>query len=1041
MTDGYITKNTCYHFSMDHEQGSLRGSIPRLSRLPMPRASHDNLKLAKGPTSPSIHTDEPTKSSFLPRPTANTSRVLSQSPLSEAPNGSIRSRFRWFDSSSRNATIRSPSPVRDAIVVSHIATLDTTPPGGSPEALNVYHEGNENATAIDSKSIDAEPVREKRRPRPSLSERTMETLLMMSPPPSPTRRNRSSTVDSNGAMGPPARPASSVRASRPTTPSLSRSTSPTKTHFRPPGRISPTKDVPTLAAVPSPGSILAPPKAFMRDKSSRIAKPLRETRRSVSTVWGPAVEPAAGQQKPTVKKGSQTMRVRPTQPKGHDCSTKSKPSLSSLFNEPTTTVNASGPPAVSGLLKPRTWGENTIAPSLTPPKANSPKPKGAMSSRSKNPVRKEPVLDENSGKPLKSSAALRETIAKAKAAKMIASGTFRGTEQVPAASSSWPNIEIDDLPGLSVDNKGLLKKRIDCGVTTGQLNISAMNLKEFPEQIKTVYSFDGSQSWAEAVDLTKLNVASNEFEELSDEHFPDWTAEEMMDDEEKTNQFGGLESLDLHDNILKSLPTGIRRLDRLTVLNLNNNKLDMQVLDVVCQLKNLKELYIANNSLSGSLSEQLGKLASLRVLDVSGNEITELPSSVSRLTNLHTLKVSGNKLMSLPAKALSELPIIEIHASKNKLSGILFGDGVNGYSKLRALNIASNSISALSTSSFVLASLQDLNVSQNRLNSLSISQCTSLIILTASQNQLTDFPTELERLSELTSLDLSQNIIKAVPSEITKLEKLNVINLMGNPLAVRKYLTMNAEDLKADFKKKTAIAESCETAPSTSSMHKRSTSRMTNTTTTNTTTATQSSEEPTTSAAPAEDEPQLYKPVNGVLDLSSLLLTSISPSQVDLPTSTAPAHTQIHTLLLTNNALPTLPHDLLSHPALKYHLRTLDISHNPSLHPTGYLTAPLFLPHLTSLSLVSTGLTSLDNLTTNLNAPELASLNISCHRMSGHVPWVRAWYPKLTELLATDNWFTSIDVEAVRGLEVLDVRNNEIESLPPRLGLLGSTLR
>jgi hypothetical protein len=41
-------------------------------------------------------------------------------------------------------------------------------------------------------------------------------------------------------------------------------------------------------------------------------------------------------------------------------------------------------------------------------------------------------------------------------------------------------------------------------------------------------------------------------------------------------------------------------------------------------------------------------------------------------------------------------------------------------------------------------------------------------------------------------------------------------------------------------------------------------------------------------------------------------------------------------------------------------------------------------------------------------------------------------------LLATDNWFSSVDVEGVRGLEVLDIRNNEIEMLPTRIGLLGN---
>jgi Leucine-rich repeat (LRR) protein len=133
-----------------------------------------------------------------------------------------------------------------------------------------------------------------------------------------------------------------------------------------------------------------------------------------------------------------------------------------------------------------------------------------------------------------------------------------------------------------------------------------------------------------------------------------------------------------------------------------------------------------------------------------------------------------------------------------------------------------------------------------------------------------------------------------------------------------------------------------------------------------------------------------------------------------------------------------LPTELLSHPALKWSLRFLDISHNPQLHPTDYLVEDLFLPALQSLYVVSTGLTSLDGLTSHLKAPALKELNISCHRLEGHVPWIRAWFPSCTNLLASDNWFSSIDVEAARGLEVLDIRNNQIEELPRAIGLLGN---
>jgi len=185
--------------------------------------------------------------------------------------------------------------------------------------------------------------------------------------------------------------------------------------------------------------------------------------------------------------------------------------------------------------------------------------------------------------PKKSSSALRDQIAKAKAAKRAAA-----SKQIPSTSPS----NEDDVPvmptgtfdfGLADDpfnqnsgqigSKGLLKKRIDSARTDGRLNIAAMGFKEIPEEVMDMYNLEAiaSQggSWAESVDLTRFIAADNEFELLSDDIFPDLDPRNAMDDEDaKGNQFGGLETLDLHGNILIALPRGLRRLELLTTLNL-----------------------------------------------------------------------------------------------------------------------------------------------------------------------------------------------------------------------------------------------------------------------------------------------------------------------------------------------------------------------------------------------------------------------------------------------------------------------------------------
>lgn len=79
-------------------------------------------------------------------------------------------------------------------------------------------------------------------------------------------------------------------------------------------------------------------------------------------------------------------------------------------------------------------------------------------------------------------------------------------------------------------------------------------------------------TWSECVDLVRLNAADNELEEVPDDIFPDMSSEEFASqDDAKGSQFGGLESLDLHGNLLTDIPMGLRRLERLTKLDLVGN--------------------------------------------------------------------------------------------------------------------------------------------------------------------------------------------------------------------------------------------------------------------------------------------------------------------------------------------------------------------------------------------------------------------------------------------------------------------------------------
>lgn len=619
----------------------------------------------------------------------------------------------------------------------------------------------------------------------------------------------------------------------------------------------------------------------------------------------------------------------------------------------------------------------------------------------------------------KSSSVLRATIAEAKAQARRA----RLQKQNDPSSKPENHLNTSISSGqahVSGSSSLVLKSRIEAARNSGDLNISAMGLKNIPDVVLHMYDFDPSTAvdWSASVDLVKLIAADNEMTELRDDAFPDWSTSEMEQDDSKCIQFGGLKKLDFHGNLLRTLPLGLRRLERLSILNLSNNRLHMDSLDIVCQLASLGELYISSNQLSGRLTAAIGNLESLRILDLRSNALEELPDTVGNLKNLQRLRLSENKIASLPFQALAMLPLLELSVSKNRLHGCLLPEVSTIFKTLRHLDVSFNDLEMVSSSSsFPTPALQHLAVDGNRLSTLpDVSKLSDMLTLTASENLLTELPQGFSSLFNLKSANLSRNQIRLVPQEIALMENLNSLELASNPLRDRKYLTMKTEQLKDDLLKRLDNDEVSTAGNANFDVYETAPSR--------------NAGIPSTSLPTTAGQVFRYCPKEGILDLSSLEYSSLVHSTIDL-------RSPVTTLKLSSASLSTLPISLLEHPSIQDHLQNLDLSHNP-LSPTEYLCNNLYLPKLLSLCIVSTGMTSLTPLETHLSAPNLHTLNISCHRLTGALPQLRRQFPKLTTLLATDNWFTSVGVSAVRGLEILDIRNNEVDRLVPHIGMLGN---
>ncbi|TKA71753.1 hypothetical protein B0A55_08583 [Friedmanniomyces simplex] len=861
-------------------------------------------------------------------------------------------------------------------------------------SLNGFRAASRQGFRDDSSPIEyeepAQPDEEMFRPRdrtksrPSLSERTMESLQNM--PSTPNERRRSSFFSPiESPMGPPARPASALsrNGSSRSRPGTSDGTFP-----KPPARpASPAKRAPVSArpAAKSNGTGLGfgftPTSAKRRSVSTALStmqpgSSLPPQPRSPSPAKRPAASSGLDSRSPSKPlTGSKTLAARPP---------KARPALGDLFSPH---ANGTGPPKA-------VTADRKTKPSATPTKR----------------VTSNPTTS--------SSTALREQIAAAKAAARKEKAKHDSPQQADRAQfesfDTGNHLSVDPFNLAPKDPKHILRNRIKAAWADGKLNIAGMSLKQIPEDVLKMFDAkvmeEGSVNWAEVVDLTKLIAADNELESLGVETFPDKPAEQWADDGEGEtgSPFGGLETLDLHGNGLSALPSGMRRLERLTSLSLAHNKLDIGCLDVVSQIQSLKELRLGHNNLSGNLPGAICGLTTLEVLDLQGNRLLSLPEALRELVSLRVLNVSGNQLTAIPMEALQQMPLVDLDASSNALIGSLFPlGGAGGHSTLQTLNIANNSLAALTFSgSLDLPQLRTLDVTNNHFTGLPpMRGWTELLTLTAGDNKITELPEGFTTLRKLRNVNFTSNELRLLNPEVARMEGLEVLILVANPLREKKYLTMTAADIKRDLNAKLEPEDGVVDGEVS---------------------------DPETVIGPSgvsRSRPAALWSVqgHGLLNLAS---ANLSDDINDRLGSTLRTN-EVRELRLQSNSLTSVPPALW----LGQDLRILDLSNNP-FAPEDYFSAELELPVLQELNLSHCRLASLEPLSTQLTAPTLRVLNVTANKLSGAVPKLREAYPALLTLYARDNAFDTLSPGALRGLATVDLAGNALRALPAELGLL-----
>jgi len=266
-------------------------------------------------------------------------------------------------------------------------------------------------------------------------------------------------------------------------------------------------------------------------------------------------------------------------------------------------------------------------------------------------------------------------------------------------------------------------------------------------------------SFSCAQKLTYLDVSNNRLDQL---------------DHAELGDLRGLLKLNLANNRLKSLPTYFANYTLLRTLTVSSNFLE-KFPSFLCDLENLVDLDLSFNLIS-TLPDNIGNLRSLEKFVITNNRLTgSFPESFKNLGSLRELNFKYNAITNIDVVA--QLPKLEIlTADHNSISQF-----VGTFSRLRSLKLNSNPITKFELREPV-PTLKVLNLSNCQLASIdeSFNNMLNLERLILDRNYFVSLPNQIGNLRRLDHFSIAHNTIGELPPEIGCLTELRVLDVHGN---------------------------------------------------------------------------------------------------------------------------------------------------------------------------------------------------------------------------------------------------------------------
>ena len=222
---------------------------------------------------------------------------------------------------------------------------------------------------------------------------------------------------------------------------------------------------------------------------------------------------------------------------------------------------------------------------------------------------------------------------------------------------------------------------------------------------------------------------------------------------ESVFQLSNLEKLDVSDLKLVALPEEVGNLSLLRELSVGNNLLT-SLPERMGRLTSLHSLGVHENRLE-SLPTSFGRLSSLRTLWAPDNPILDFPREMAAFSQLSFVNLLNCQLTQLPTALGASVKVLKL--SRNLLTEI--PPTVSLFSCLEQLRVEWNVLTLVSSEVSLISSLTNLRVGRNRLTCIpaELALLSSLDELWVNHNLLEGLPLELLEFTAMKKLVLHKN--------------------------------------------------------------------------------------------------------------------------------------------------------------------------------------------------------------------------------------------------------------------------------------------